>query len=256
MSDVVVSQNENVLVLTLSRPHKKNALTRQMYLELANAIHYAEHDPQIKVILIEGDDGCFTAGNDMHDFIAAVEKDAEEVPETEQFMRALLQCKIPVVAKVEGLAIGIGTTLLLHCDFVYASPSARFMMPFINLGLVPEYAASFILPKLVGHVKAAELLMLGESFSAEDAQQMGLINAVLEPNELNKKIEQVTHSLTKKPRQALLQTKSLLKHDQQHVTEHIYKELEYFVAAMRSEAATEAFTAFLEKRAPDEQKFQ
>ena len=255
MSDVVVSQNENVLVLSLSRPHKKNALTRQMYLELANAIRYAEHDPQIKVILIQGSEGCFTAGNDMHDFIAAVEKEADEVAETEQFMRALLQCKIPVVAKVEGLAIGIGTTLLLHCDFVYASPSARFMMPFINLGLVPEYASSFILPKLMGHVKAAELLMLGESFTAVDAQQMGLINAVLEPGALADKIEQVTQSLAKKPRQALLQTKYLLKHDQQQVTEHIYKELEYFVAAMRSEAATEAFTAFLEKREPDEQKF-
>jgi enoyl-CoA hydratase/carnithine racemase len=255
MTDINIAQKDNVLSLTLCRAEKKNALTRQMYLDMANAIHYAQKDDHTLAILIQGSEGCFTAGNDLSDFVAASQQEDTEVAETEQFMLALMQCTLPVVAKVEGLAIGIGTTLLLHCDFVYARDDAQFMMPFINLGLVPEYASSYLVPKLVGHARAAEWLMLGEGFSAQDAYTAGLVNRVLPASELDDKVNQVLAKLVTKPKMALLQTKQLLKHDQHVVSEHMYSELKLFVNAMRSDAAKEAFSAFLEKRQPDLRRF-
>ncbi|MGB2104860.1 MAG: enoyl-CoA hydratase-related protein, partial [Glaciecola sp.] len=147
MTDVSIAHHDKTLTLTLSRSHKKNAFTQQMYIDLANAINFAQHDQNTRVIVIQGSDGCFTAGNDMFDFASIKSQNLESINGTEQFMLALMESSLPVVAKVEGLAIGIGTTLLLHCDFVYASATAKFMMPFINLGLVPEYASSYILPR-------------------------------------------------------------------------------------------------------------
>lgn len=251
MTDVIIAHHDKTLTLTLSRSHKKNAFTQQMYIDLANAINFAQHDQNTRVIVIQGSDGCFTAGNDMFDFASIKSQNLESINGTEQFMLALMESSLPVVAKVEGLAIGIGTTLLLHCDFVYASATAKFMMPFINLGLVPEYASSYILPRLAGHVKAAEWLMLGESFTADEAHQAGMINAVLSPEELNAKVDEVVKKLTLAPRIPLLQTKQLLKTNHEVVKKHVYKELEIFVSAMHSEAAQEAFSAFIEKRQPD-----
>ena len=254
MSDVVVSQNENVLVLTLSRPHKKNALTRQMYLELANAIHYAEHDPQIKVILIEGCDGCFTAGNDIGDF--AQQQEHAQVPETAAFMRALAACNTPVIAQVHGLAVGIGTTLLLHCDFVYATPDTRFVLPFINLGLVPEYASSYLLPKVAGHIKAAEWLMLGEPFSAADAYQFGILTKITDANEIDQTVQATVDKLIAKPSFSLRQTKALLKGDGEHINQQMNEEFDIFLEALGTTAAQEAFDAFLKKRPINPEKFK
>lgn len=251
MTDVSIAHHDKTLTLTLTRANKKNAFTQQMYIDLANAINFAQHDHQTRVIVIQGSEGCFTAGNDMHDFASIKRHDSNSINGTEQFMIALMESSLPVVAKVEGLAIGIGTTLLLHCDFVYATPDAKFMMPFINLGLVPEYASSYILPRLTGHVKAAEWLMLGETFSAQDARDAGMINAVIAPEDIDQKINQVVAKLVALPRISMMQTKQLLKSNHEEVKKHVFKELEIFVSAMHSDAAQEAFSAFIEKRQPD-----
>ncbi len=251
MTDVSIAHRDKTLTLTLTRAHKKNALTQQMYIDLANAINYAQHDHQTRVIVIQGSAGCFTAGNDMEDFATIARNKAESISATEQFMLALMESSLPVVAKVEGLAVGIGTTMLLHCDFVYASENARFMMPFINLGLVPEYASSYIIPRLAGHVKASEWLMLGEGFGAQDALNVGMINGVLAPDELEQRVNHVVNKLVSLPRMPMMQTKQLLKNNLEDVKKHMFSELEIFVSAMHSDAAQEAFSAFIEKRQPD-----
>ena len=173
MSYIITETNQQCLTITLNRTDKKNALTRDMYQEMANAILGVKNDGSTKVVVIKGAGDCFTAGNDIGDF--AQQQDHAQVPETAAFMRALAACHLPVIAQVHGLAVGIGTTLLLHCDFVYATPDTRFVLPFINLGLVPEYASSYLLPKVAGHIKAAEWLMLGEPFTSADAYQFGIL---------------------------------------------------------------------------------
>jgi enoyl-CoA hydratase/carnithine racemase len=245
MQAVQVKEEDGVLYLTISRPDKKNALTREMYLTLANAINYAEHDSANKVIVISGAGGVFCAGNDMHDFLSAASLEENDVSETEQFMRALLDCKLPVIAQVDGLAIGIGCTLLLHCDFVYASERSAFKMPFVNLGLVPEYASSYVLPRLCGHVKAAELLMLGKTFDSEEAYRLGMINAVVDHADLFEEVTQVAKQLSSLPTNAVLQTKALLKANNEAVKDHMYTELALFVKAMSSAEAQAAFKAFV-----------
>jgi enoyl-CoA hydratase/carnithine racemase len=241
----------HVLRIQINRPEKKNALIPSMYLALAEAIESAPSS-DAKVILIEGAQGVFTSGNDVSEFAQSTNK--EEINETYSFMLALLHCPLPVVAKVEGLAIGIGTTLLLHCDFVLAHSNTKFAMPFINLGLVPEYASSYIIPRMSGHLLAAELLMLGEVFSAQKALSAGLINSI--HDDLEKATQTLLSKLCKKPVDALRQTKALLKNDIPNIKAHIDEELKWFVQAMQTEAAKEAFSAFIEKRPIDIQKFK
>jgi enoyl-CoA hydratase/carnithine racemase len=243
---------DNVLRLQINRPEKKNALVPSMYLALAKAIEGA---PELgaKVILIEGIEGVFTSGNDVSEFAQSTKQ--EEINETYSFMLALLYCPLPVVAKVEGLAIGIGTTLLLHCDFVLAHQNTKFAMPFINLGLVPEYASSYIIPRMSGHLLAAELLMLGEVFSAQKALSAGLINSI-HAEDLDEATQTLLSKLCSKPAEALKQTKALLKNDTLNIKTHIDNELKWFVKAMQTEAAKEAFSAFIEKRPVDTQKFK
>jgi len=247
MQRIAIEQHEHILTLTINRPDKKNALTRDMYLSLANAINYAGHDEDARVIIIKGTDGVFTAGNDMHDFIAATSQTDAEINETEQFMRALMECELPIIAQVEGLAIGIGATLLLHCDFVYCSRNTILKTPFINLGLVPEYASSYIMPRLMGHVKASEWLLLGESVTAESAKDMGMVNEVLETEVLKEKVTQTAQKLALLPQAALRQSKRLMKSNTIAVKEHMYAELKIFIAAMQSEDAKQAFDAFVQR---------
>ena len=154
MSHILTHIEDHVLHIVINRVDKKNALTRSMYQQMADAIFDAKHHPDIRVILLKGHGDCFTAGNDIQDF--ASKEESEHVAETAAFMRALMDCEKPVIAQVHGVAVGIGTTMLLHCDFVYAQPNTRFVLPFINLGLVPEFASSYLLPKMAGHVKASE----------------------------------------------------------------------------------------------------
>lgn len=236
----------NVLTIVIDRVDKKNALIPKMYNDMAIALENAS--ATAKVVLIKGEGGCFTAGNDVAEFVKSVEQGAGEVNETYRFMQALLKCPLPVVAQVEGLAIGIGSTLLLHCDFVLCHDKTKFAMPFINLGLVPEYASSYIVPRVGGHLQACELLMLGNTFDAKKAKACGFVTSI-HGADLHAAVNDLVESLSKKPASALQQTKALLKHNQNEVAKHIDDELKIFVEAMQAAPAKEAFSAFLEKRA-------
>lgn len=254
MSNIRVEQNQLVLTITFNRPDKRNAISPDMYEQAAIALESAVDNDDVKAVLIQGEGEHFTAGNDLSHF-AKVE-DEEHVAETVRFMQALMHCPVPVVAKVKGQAVGIGTTMLLHCDFIYCSTSAIFCMPFINLALVPEFAASWILPKLAGHPKASEWLMLGEPFGANEALQYGLVNKVLDDDELDTVVQTVVQKLASKPKLAMRHTKALLKQDLETVKLHMADELDVFFSQLGTVAAKEAFAAFLEKRAPDPTKFK
>jgi enoyl-CoA hydratase/carnithine racemase len=238
----------------MDRAEKKNALVPKMYNDMAIAIENAPL-AEVKVIVIKGAGGCFTAGNDVPEFLRSVKEGPGNVNETYRFMKALLHCPLPVVAQVEGLAIGIGSTMLLHCDFVLCHKNTRFSMPFINLGLVPEYSSSYIIPRVAGHLMAAELLMLGNPFDAQQAMRCGFVTSI-HTADLDAAVNDIAEALAKKPAHALQQTKALLKQDTKNIAKHIDDELKVFVEAMQSEAATEAFTAFVEKRAVNYDKFK
>jgi enoyl-CoA hydratase/carnithine racemase len=244
----------DVLTIVMDRAGKKNALVPKMYNDMAIAIENASLS-NVKVIVIKGADGCFTAGNDVPEFLRSVKEGPGEINETYRFMKALMHCPLPVVAQVEGLAIGIGSTLLLHCDFVLCHRDTKFSMPFINLGLVPEYASSYIIPRVAGHLMAAELLMLGNPFYADQAKRCGFVTSV-HTSDLSAAVDDITQALTKKPALALQQTKALLKQDTKNIAQHLDDELKVFIEAMQSEAAGEAFTAFVEKRAVNLDKFK
>src|SRR5712672_1319407 len=178
---IVVSVQDRILTLRLDRPEKKNALTRGMYLGMIEALKQAEADSNVRVVLITGTEACFTAGNDLVDFANA--KPGETSPAI-LYLQTLAAAQKPVVAAVGGVAVGIGTTMLLHCDLVYAASDARFQLPFVNLGLCPEAGSSAILPALVGHRQAAELLYFGEPFTADTARNLGIVNAIVDSNDL------------------------------------------------------------------------
>lgn len=254
MSNVRVHLDNGILTLELTRADKKNALTRDMYQALADAINDVADDDTVKVILLKGDGDCFTAGNDIADF-AVGQGDNAQVGETAAFMRALAHTKKVVVAQVHGMAVGIGTTLLLHCDFVYCAADTRFVLPFINLGLVPEYASSYLLPRLAGHRKAAEWLMLGEPFDAAEAAHFGLVTQVCEAQSLAVTVNAVCEKLVAKPAYSLIHTKALMKMDGDAVQQQMDEELDVFIEAMGTEAAQEAFDAFLHKRPINPEKF-
>lgn len=255
MADTIIAElQDSVLQLTIHNPERKNAFTQAMYTSLAEQLEQAAINPAVRVVLLSGHGGIFTSGNDLDDFKKAPAELSSSSSPTVRFMMALANFPKPVVAAVEGVAVGIGTTLLLHCDLVYAHPEARFCMPFVNLGLSPEYGSSLLLPRLAGNVKAAELLMLGEMFSAQDAQQAAIINAVVEqPLALAK--AQCT-KLTQKAPAALRHTKALLKAPLQQSLEQVMaQELQLFSQGLQGEEFTEAVTAFFEKRAADFSRF-
>lgn len=254
MSNINVTLQEGILTLEMNRADKKNALTRQMYQAMADTLNEANQDPQVRVVRLTAAGSCFTAGNDISDF--ANRDESNQVAEVSAFMRALVECRHPVVAQVHGMAVGIGTTLLLHCDLVYCEPQVKFVLPFINLGLVPEYASSYLLPKLAGRRKASEWLMLGEPFGADEAQQFGLVSGIVEASQLADKVSQVCQSLAAKPQFALSHTKALLDNDKDAVEQQINVEMDLFIEAMGTEAAQEAFDAFLNKRPVNRDKFR
>lgn len=236
MSELIKHRKENnILTISLNRLDKKNALTAAMYSELAEIFRSQVTDINV-VILTGGTD--FTAGNDLADFL-------DNPPSTSdapvyEFMRALTNCPVPVIAAVDGVAVGIGTTLLLHCDFVYATAKSLFMMPFINLAVVPEFASSLLLPLRVGHVKAAEMLLLGEKFDAQTALQYGIINQVCDSENLQATAIATAEKLASKPRSALIQSKALMRRDAEPLAQRIGIESEIFsqmVAAPEARAA-------------------
>lgn len=242
--------SNRVATIAFNRPEKKNAITAAMYQSLADALAVAGAEESVRVILITGDGGAFTAGNDLADFLASPPQ-GEGSP-VAQFMAALRSAAKPVVAAVPGLAIGIGTTLLMHCELVYAAEGAKFAMPFTQLGLCPEFASSVLLPRIAGYQRAAEKLLLGEPFDATEAEKMGLVNRVLPAAELMPFVVQQLDRLVALPPESLRITKQLMRADlQTPVAAAMQTELQHFTRLLNEPAAKEAFAAFLEKRKPE-----
>ena len=243
-----------VATIEIARPEKKNALTQAMYQAMADAVNAAREDSAVRALLITGQPGVFTAGNDLEDFMQRPPQGADSP--VFRFMRALLECDKPVVAAVTGAAVGIGTTLLLHCDLVYVSDEARLAMPFVSLGLVPEYASSLLVPQLMGHVRAAEKLLLGEPFTPEQAVEYAIANAVLPAGEVLNHARRIAERFNQLPPGAVQQAKQLLRGPQrEQIVETIRREGAIFAARLRSPEAMEAFQAFFQKRKPDYSKF-
>lgn len=246
---VAVAKDAGMAEISLHRPERKNALNRAMYAALSEAVEDAVQDDSVRVLLLAGSEGCFTSGNDLADFANASGLAGADNP-VERFMTALANCPKPVVVAVEGVAVGIGTTVLLHADLVYAAADASFRTPFVNLGLCAEYGSSWLLPRLVGHVKAAEWLLLGEAFDAAEAQTAGLINAVVD-NPLTVARQQAL-KLCAQPPEAVRATKMLMKQGSApSVKAAMERELEQFGRALQGREVKEAVTAFFEKRKPD-----
>jgi enoyl-CoA hydratase/carnithine racemase len=247
-----------VATIEIARPEKKNALTVAMYQSMTDALHAAREDAAVRAVLITGQPGVFTSGNDIEDFMTRAPGQGSDAMDSPvfQFMRALLACDKPVVAAVTGAAVGIGTTMLLHCDFVYVSDEARLAMPFVALGLVPEFASSLLVPQLMGHRRAAEKLLLGDPFTPEQAVECGIANAVLPAGEVVNHARRVAERFNGLAPGAVRESKLLLRraqHDQILAT--IRSEGEIFARRLRSPEAMEAFQAFFQKRKPDFSKF-
>jgi enoyl-CoA hydratase/carnithine racemase len=253
--EILTDRDGPVLRLQINRPEKKNALTLDMYVQMTAALEAADRDPAVRVILIHGGADSFTSGNDLQDFVQAPPV-GDDSP-VGKFITAISQARKPLVAAVAGAAVGIGTTMLLHCDFVYAAENTRFQLPFVNLALLPEAGSSLLLPMRVGHLRAAELLMLGEPFAAAKALQCGLVTEVSADAPAALKAAQATAAkLAAKPPAALHLTKLLLKgpHAKQ-LAAQVADETRYFEEQVRSPEAAEAFHAFFEKRAPNFAQF-
>lgn len=249
MSELVLSHVEGgVQVVRLNRPDKKNALIGEMYAALAEAFAKGEADDQVSVFLILGSQTDFSAGNDLPDFLTWT---ALTGSVADRFIRAVAGAKKPVVAAVRGAAIGLGSTLLPHCDLVYAAPGTRFHMPFINLGIVPEAGSSQTMPALAGHRRAAEMLMLGEPFGVETAEAIGLINGVVPGEDLEETAMAAARKLAAKPQAILRQIKALMKSPAEPIMDRLTREAKVFDGCLKGEALTEAVSAFKEKRAPD-----
>jgi enoyl-CoA hydratase/carnithine racemase len=246
---------DGVLRIGICRPEKKNALSLAMYQALTEAMERADGEGAVRVILLHGTADCFTSGNDLQDFLAR----PPEGPQSPvfRFLTALSRAQKPIVAAVNGPAVGIGTTLLLHCDLVYAGEQASFQLPFVNLGLCPEAASSFLLPRLVGHPRAAELLLLGEAIPAGRALEMGLVNAVLADGQLLPHASAQARKLAEKPPASLRLTKQLLKAPQAEAVEQaLRREADHFLHLLVQPEAREALNAFFERRSPDFSQFE
>ncbi len=246
-----VSRKTGVLTLTMNRPKKKNALTQDMYAALADNILAAQGDPDIRVIVLTGTADAFTAGNDLSDFTVADAPDTNEIPPVKRFLNAILKAEKPLIAAVNGLAIGVGVTMLLHCALVYASPNATFQTPFVNLGLVPEAGSSLLLPRLIGTQKANDLLLLGTKIGAEEAERIGLIAGVFEAEDLLSEVVDRARVLATKAPTAVRLTKSLVRHDRDVIATQMAAEGQHFASQLQTAEFTEAVTAFMESRAPD-----
>ena len=253
--NLLVDFDAGVLTITFNRPAKKNAFSVAMYAGMGRAFAQARERGDVRVILLRGSEGTFTAGNDLMDFM----KNPPAGPESSvsQFLAHLAGCEKPIVAAVQGVAIGIGVTMLLHCDIVIAGDSARLRMPFVNLGLCPEAASSYLLPRMMGHQRAAELLFLGEEFSASHAREYGLINHVLPDDAVLAHAREIANTLATKPPAALRASKALLRRPYRtQIYEAFAAEYEAFAKGLTSPEAAEAFQAFFAKRPPDFSKFQ
>jgi enoyl-CoA hydratase/carnithine racemase len=250
MNEILIDRSDGVMTLTMNRLEKKNSLTRAMYAAMAEALAQADADAALRAVVIQGHETIFSAGNDIGDFLNRLAS-GQESPAF-QFLRAISVFSKPLLAAVCGPAVGIGTTMLFHCDLVYAGDNAAFSMPFVNLGLCPEAASSHLAPQRMGHGRAAEALLLGEPFLAEAALEMGLISRIVPPSEAAARAQRQARKLAAKPLASLIETKRLMKKSQAAiVAERLVEEGASFARLLTQPAAKEAFTAFMEKRKPD-----
>jgi len=250
MSDILTHIDAGVMTITFNRLDKKNSITSDMYAAMADAVAQASADASVRVVVFQGHETIFSAGNDIGDFL-------NKPPSTKEspvfrFLRGIAGFEKPLLAAVAGPAVGIGTTMLFHCDLVYAGDNAAFSMPFVNLGLCPEAASSLLAPRMFGYHRAAEALLLGEPFFAEAAQEVGLVNRVVPPTEVNGYAQAQARKLAAKPLSSLIETKRLMKGgQQQEVLQKMDEEGQSFGRMLQAPAAKEAFGAFMEKRKPD-----
>ena len=251
MSNITVTRSDAVLTLSLDRPEKMNALTRDMYADLARSLNEAAGDFAVRAVILTSEGAHFTAGNDIKDFL--------ELPPTSEdstvklFLDAILEFPKPLLAAVKGNAIGVGTTMLLHCDVVVADPSTNFSMPFVSLGLVPEAGSSLLFPALVGYQRAAKIFMTGESFSAESAQEMGLV-AEISSNSYATALK-IAQQIAAQPPTAIINTKALIKASKHDAVAAVMKaEFELFALALTSDEAMQAFMNFMAKKAVEKEK--
>jgi enoyl-CoA hydratase/carnithine racemase len=250
INEILIHTEGGVTTLTLNRLARKNSITLAMYTALAAALAAAAADPAVRVVLFQGHETVFCAGNALRDFLN--QPPSSEDSPTWRFLRALATFPKPMLAAVCGPAVGIGTTMLFHCDLVYAGDNAAFSMPFVNLGVCPEAASSLLAPQMLGYHRAAEALLLGEPFMAEAALEVGLVNRVVPPTEANGVAQAAARKLAAKPLSSLMQTKRLMKQGQQRrVLQQMADEGEVFRRMLGEPAAREAFGAFMEKRKPD-----
>jgi enoyl-CoA hydratase/carnithine racemase len=248
--EILVHTEDSVMTITFNRVDKKNSLTAAMYGHLSDALDSAAGDAAVRVVVFQGHALIFSAGNDIKDFLSMPPNDSDAP--VFRFLRALSTFAKPLVAAVCGPAVGIGTTMLLHCDLVYAGDNAAFSLPFVNLGLCPEAGSSLLLPQLMGHQRAAEALLLGEPFTAETALEVGLINRIVPPSEAAALAQRQAQKLAAKPLGSLVETKRLMKLGQVDVVaQRMAQEAQSFGRMLAEPAAREAFTAFMEKRKPD-----
>jgi enoyl-CoA hydratase/carnithine racemase len=256
MSHIQCEVDGAVQSIALNRPEKKNALTAEMYNALAGAVERSEADSTVRVMLLHATGDAFTGGNDLLDFLQKPWS-GQQIPPAVRFIHAVAHAKKPIVAAVQGLAVGVGVTILLHCDLVYAAEGAKFIMPFVDLGIVPEAASTVLLPALMGRQRASELLMLGAPLEARRAYELGLVNAVVAPDKLFVTASQAAHKLAEKPVGALLACKRLIKQaNQAEANRALHEEVVEIRERLDSPETKEALTAFVEKRKPDFSKFR
>ena len=252
MSHVLTKVEARVAAIELARPEKKNALNAQMYADLAGALAAADADRQVRAVLLHGSADCFTSGNDVGDFLKRGSSPSPAI----RLFEVLPGMAKPVVAAVGGPAVGIGSTLLLHCDLVYAAPNARFQLPFVPLGIVPEFGSTYLLPLLAGYQRAAELLLLGQPFDAQKAHEVGIVSRVVEKDVLLQTAREAALALAALPPESIRLTKQLMK--KRHgapLADTIAEETRLFTERLSSPEAKEAMSAFLEKRKPDFSRF-
>ncbi|RZA22989.1 MAG: enoyl-CoA hydratase [Proteobacteria bacterium] len=244
---IQIQENEGILEIVISRPERKNAFTAEMYAAFAGTLHAAADADRIKVVIISGQGGNYSTGNDLTDFLQA--PPTGEKDPVFQFLRAIAEFPKPLIAAVEGFAVGVGMTMLLHADLVYAAPSAKFQLPFTNLGLVPEAGSSYLLPLLVGHLKASELCLLGEAIDAETALKLGIVNDLVAPEELMNVVRAKARIIALKPSFAVQQTKQLLKGAHMSpLLVQMKKEEGLFLKLLKSPEAIEFIKGFFSRK--------
>jgi enoyl-CoA hydratase/carnithine racemase len=249
-SHLIVTDEDATRVITLRRPEKKNALTQDMYLAMSEAINSAQNNAAIRCIVITGGSGVFTAGNDLEDFLkdGTANSDKPRASNAIKFLHALANNTKPIIAAVDGIAIGVGTTMLFHCDYVLASTSATFSTPFIHLGLVPEGASSLLVPRTMGHQRAFAMLVMGRTVSAEEAREAGFVNAVVATGHTETEARKVAREICALPAEAVALSRKLLKPAPEEIIQRINQESALFGERMRSDEAVNAFKRFFARK--------